>query len=246
MALIGLSLLFSILLAVHAVRSGQQIYWVWIILVFQPLGGLVYFLAVLLPELTSGPAARQLRETARNALDPQREYREAKARVDDNPTVANQARLAAAAAGLGRYDEAEALYREAAAGIHADDPALLLGRARALVEIHRPEEALQLLTLLGEQGEAGRTPQAALTMGRAYQALGRVAEADKAYEWAAGRLPGLEGLARYAVFLAETGRREEAQEAFAEIEKRAAKARGHFRKEARSWRDMAAEAVQGA
>jgi hypothetical protein len=244
--LIGLSLVFSILLAMHVVRTGQAMYWLWIILAFQPLGGVVYFLAVVLPDMLGGSAGRELTAAARKALDPEREYREAKARVEDSATVANRTRLAAAAAGLGRYGEAETLYRQAAEGIHADDPALLLGRAKALLELNRPAEALELLKVLGEQGEVGRTPTAALALGRAHHALGQIGEADTAYQWAAGRLPGLEGLARYAVFLAETGRRAEAEEAFAEIEKRAAKTRAHFRKEARVWRDMVAEALQGA
>jgi len=244
--LIGLSLVFSILLAVHVVRSGQQMYWLWIILAFQPLGGFIYFLAVVLPEITGGPAGRQLTEAARKALDPEREYRQAKERCDDSPTTANLARLAAAAAGLGRHGEAENLYRQAAVSIHSEDPTLLLGRAKALVELNRHAEALTVLEQLGEQGEAGRTAQVSMAMGRCYQALGRLAEADTAYEWAAIRLPGLEGLARYAVFLAETGRQGEAQEAFTEIEKRAAKARSHFRREAKVWRDMAAAAVQAA
>ena len=244
--LIGLSLVFSILLAMHVVRTGQAMYWLWIILAFQPLGGVVYFLAVVLPDMLDGSAGRELTAAARNALDPEREYRQAKDRCDDSPTVANRTRLAAAAAGLGRFAEAETLYREAAEGVHSDDPALLLGRAKALLELNRPAEALALLDVLGEQGEVGRTPSAALAMGRAHHALGQMAQADTAYQWAAARLPGLEGLARYAVVLAETGRRAEAQDAFTEIEKRAAKTRAHFRKEARLWRDMVAEALQGA
>ena len=244
--LIGLSLVFSILLAMHVVRTGQQMYWLWIILAFQPLGGVVYFLAVVLPDMLDGSAGRELTAAAQKALDPEREYRQAKARCDDSPTVANRTRLAAAAAALGRFGEAETLYREAAEGIHADDPALLLGRARVLLELNRPADALALLDGLGEQGEVGRTPSAALALGRAHHALGHIAQADTAYQWAAARLPGLEGLARYAVFLAETGRRTEAQDTFAEIERRAAKTRAHFRKEARVWRDMVAEALQGA
>lgn len=240
---IGLSLVFSILLCVHVVRSGREMYWLFIILAFQPLGGIVYALVAVLPELTGGSTARRLGQAAKQALDPEREYREAKVAVDDSPTAGNRMRMAAAAAALGRHDEAERLYAEAATGIHEEDPSLLLGRARALVELGRNDEALPILEKLGELGEAGRTPQAALLMGRAYHALGRHSEADTAYEWAAGRLPGLEGLARYAAFLAETGRRAEAQEAMAEIEKRAARATSHFRKEARAWRDFAAQAL---
>ena len=244
--LFGLSIAFAVLLAMHVVRTGQERYWLWIVLAFQPLGGVVYFLAVVLPDMLNGSAGRELTAAAQRAIDPEREYRQAKARCDDSPTVANQTRLAAAAAGLGRYDQAETLYREAAQGIHSEDPALLLGRAKVLLELNRPAEALALLNVLGEQGEVGRTPSAALAMGRAHHALGQIAQADTAYQWAAARLPGLEGLARYAVFLAETGRRTEAQDTFAEIERRAAKTRAHFRKEARVWRDMVAEALQGA
>ncbi|HKT53376.1 MAG TPA: hypothetical protein VJP88_02930, partial [Caulobacteraceae bacterium] len=91
-----------------------------------------------------------------------------------------------------------------------------------------------------------RTPQAALTLGRACEALGRYAEAEKAYDFAAGRLPGLEGLGRYAAFLARAGRRQEAQAALDEIDRRIARADPMFRKEARIWRDLAANALGSA
>lgn len=239
----GLTYLIAIALCVHVVRTGREMYWIFIMLAFHPLGALVYFVANVLPEFIGGSTARRIGQAAQHALDPEREYRTAKQAVEDTATVGNRMRLAAAAAALGRFDEAERLYGEAAAGIHSDDPALLLGRARALIELHRAADALPLLDRLGEQGEVGRTAPAALALGRAYHALGRTAEADTAYQWAAGRLPGLEGLARYTVFLAEMGRREEAQEALTEIDKRTAKTTSHFRKEARMWRDFAAQSL---
>ena len=241
--LIGLSLAFSIGLAVHVVRTGREMYWLWIILAFQPLGGVVYFLTNVLPDLMGGSRSRQLQAAARQALDPTREYREARLACDDTPTVRNQSRLAAAAAGLGKHDEAEALYRQAAHGIHAEDPVLLLGRANALLEMGRPQDALAVLEVLGRDEAHGRTPTAALALGRAYEGAGRIGEADTAYEWAAQRLPGFEGLARYAAFMARHGRRSEAEDALAEMDKRLAKQRGPFRKEARAWRDHAAEAL---
>lgn len=240
---LGLSLVFSGLMCWHAVRSGQQLYWLFIILAFQPLGGIVYGAIYVLPEIFGGTTARRIGQAATKALDPEREYRTAKALVDDSPTVGNQMRMASAAEGLGRHAEAERLYAEAAQGIHAEDPTLLLGRARALVELERFEESLPLFDKLGELGEAGRTPQAALLMGRTYEALGRTAEADTAYGWAAGRMPGMEGLARYAAFLAGIGRRAEAEEALAELEKRAKRSTGQFRAEAKAWRDYAAQAL---
>ena len=235
---------FLIWMCVHVVRSGRELFWIFIILVaFPPFGALVYFFAIVLPELLRGPAARKVGKTAREALDPTRGYRDAKAAYDLAPTVHNQMRLAAAAAELGRHEEAEALYAQAAQGVHAEDPALLLGRAKALVELNRPAEALELLQRLSAQGKEGSTPQAVLAFARAYEGLGRTDEAARSYEWAAPRLPGLEGVARQAAFLARTGRKTEAAEALAEIDRRLGSANPHFQKEGRAWRDFAAEAI---
>ena len=137
--LLGPSVIFSIILCVHVVRTNQQMYWLWIILMIPWIGGVIYLIAVVLPELTGGRTARRLGEVARETLDPNREYREAKTADAETPTVRNQSRLAAAEAQLGRYAEAERLYAEAAHGVHAEDPVLLLGRANALLERHWSE-----------------------------------------------------------------------------------------------------------
>jgi hypothetical protein len=242
-ASLGLMIAVQVALCIHVVRTGQQMYWMWIIIAFGPVGSLVYVFAVLAPDLMGGSTARRLGKAARDTLDPTRAYRKAKADCDEAPTVANRMRLAQAAAGLGRHDEAQVLYSQAARGIHADDPAILLGWANALIETGRFAEALPLLDKLGEDPDKGRTPAAALALGRTYEGLGRFTEADTAYEWAAGRLPGLEGLARYAAFLAHTGRREEAAELLKEMDRRVARTRGQFKAEARAWRELAAQAL---
>ncbi len=235
----GLSLILAILLCVHAVRTGQQLYWVWIILVFQPLGGVVYFLAIVLPELVGGRTARIVGKAARQTLDPGRDYRAAKAAYDDTPTVANSLRLAQASSAQGRHEDAERLYREAAQGIHAEDPTLLLGHANALIELGRPGEALDVLGKLG----GNPTPPATLALARAYEGLGRTADADSAYNRAVERMPGLEAISRYAAFLARGGQRERAQEMLKEIDRRISRADPTFRKEGRTWRALAAEAI---
>ena len=83
------------------VRTNQNMFWLWIILVVQPLGGLVYLVAIVLPEMLGGSAARRMGAATREALDPERDYRTAKKAHDDSPTVGNAMRMAAAAAALG-------------------------------------------------------------------------------------------------------------------------------------------------
>jgi hypothetical protein len=240
---IGFSVVLAVLMGIHAVRTGRERFWLFILLAFPLLGSVIYAVVNVLPDLVGHGTVRRIGADAVKTLNPEKDYREAQKLVEDTPTVANQLRLANAAYDLRRFEEAERLYAEAANGIHADDATLLLGRAKALIELDRPAEALPILERLGELGEAGRTPQAALAMGRAYHMLGRHSEADTAYEWAAGRLPGLEGMARYVVFLVENGRRAEAQDAMLEIEKRAKRTTAHFRREAKGWRDYAYEAL---
>jgi len=242
--LFGLGLLFSIACCVHVVRTNQNMMWLYIILFISPLGGIIYLIAVVIPSLAGGPTARKAGDAARETLDPGRGYRNAKTAVDDSPTVYNRMRLAAAAGEMGRWDEAEALYRLSAQGVHAEDPALAYGLARSLVELGRYAEAAPMLEALERANP--RTPQTALQLARAYEGLGRTADAEAPYLYAAARLPGLEGIARQAAFLARTGRRAEAQEALVEIDKRMERLNPRFRKEGRQWRDLAADAISRA
>jgi hypothetical protein len=240
---IGLALIFSIAMCVHVVRTGRELFWLWIILlVAPPIGGLVYFIAIVMPSLMGGPAARRASQVARETLDPGRDYRDAKAALAESPTVHNRMRLAEAAGELGRWDEAEALYRESAQGVHAEDPALRFGLANALVQLGRHADALPILDRLQAEGDAGRESQIALLFARSYEGLGRIAEAEKAFK-AAQSLPGLEGIARYGAFLARTGRTGEAREILAEIDARLARVNSRFLKEGRAWRDLAAREI---
>jgi hypothetical protein len=229
---------FTIGMCAHVVKTHQDTFWLWIIIMAPPLGGLAYLAIIVLPGLFRGTAARKVAKKSREALDPQREYREAKAALDLAPTVHNSMKLAEAAMGLGRFDEAERLYRNAMQGVHAEDPALQLGRANALIELHRPAEALVLLEAIEQAGES--TAPATLAFARAYQGLQRVDEADRAFRVAVERTAGLEAIARYAAFLRSVGRKRESDDLIAEIDRRAERAIGPFRKEARAWRDLAA------
>ena len=237
-----LLLILDIACCYHVVRSGREIYWLYLILIFQPFGAIIYLVAIILPELLSG-RGRKMGRAAIRAIDPNRGYREAQQAVEDSPTVFNRMALGEAAVELGRYDEAAHIYRLCLEGVYSDDPVLLMRYAVCLVELGRFREALTPLNQLGELGDVGRTPQAALLLGRAHEGLGEIAEADDAYAWAAGRLTGPEGHARYAAFLAAQNRPGEAESEFAQLEKRVKRAPRAYRREATAWRDFAAAAM---
>ncbi|HEY3812681.1 MAG TPA: hypothetical protein VGL66_05610 [Caulobacteraceae bacterium] len=227
---------------VHVIRTHQQLYWLWIILAIPGFGAAAYFFLILLPEWSGTGSARRLGKGVQQTLDPGRNYRRAKTDYDDAPTVQNAMKLAEAAMDMGRWDEAEKLYGGAAQGFYADDPALLLGRARTQLELNRPQDALGQIEHLAKLGGL-MPPQGELLRARALHSLGRLGEAERAYKAAYDRLPGLEPIARYAAFLAEVGRKDEAQTLLKDIHARAAKTRGPFRSEAMAWRDFAQQKI---
>jgi hypothetical protein len=243
MPLLILSYLPSIICGVHVVRTGREMYWLWLFAIAPLLAPTFYFFAVLLPELMGGRTGRAVGKAAIQAIDPERDFRTAMRALEDNPAVGNRMKLAQAAAALGRWSDAEAQWALCVDGHSKDDPAVLMGHALALLELERWGEALKRLEQLKALGREGQTPSVALAFARAYEGLGRNAEADDAYRFAADRAPGLEAGARYVAFMARTGRREDAEIGMGEIERRLKKISSAFRAEARPWRDLAARAL---
>lgn len=233
----------SIICAMHVVRTGQQMYWLWILVIGGPLGAAFYFFAVMLPDLMGGRTARNVGKVARQTLDPERDYRNALRALDDTPTVGNRIKVAQAAVALGRWSDAEAQWALCGDGHWGDDPVVLLGHADSLLELGQYENALKKLEKLKALGRDGETPRVALAFARAYEGLGRNDEADAAYRFAADRVPGLEAGGRYVAFMAKVGRREDAEIGLAEIERRFMKISPPLRGEARPWRDLAAKAL---
>lgn len=243
MILLFASYVPSLLCGIHAVRTGRAQTWLWILVIAPLLGPAIYVFSVLMPEWMGGPTARKIGQTARAVLDPERDYRAARLALEDAETIGNRMRLAQAAAALGRWEESEAEWAKCVVGQFADDPVVLLGHANVLIELGRFEEALKRLEALSQQGADRDTAPVALAYARAYEGLGRNAEAEAPYRFAADRFPGLEAACRYAAFLARTGRKGDAEIALAEIERRFAKVNPQLRPLDRPWVDMAAKAV---
>jgi hypothetical protein len=245
MGMLILSYLPALLCGIHVVRTGREMYWLWILVIAGPLGAAIYFFAIILPDLFGGRAARGMGRVAQQALDPERDYRNALKAMEDTDSVGNRMRVAQAAAALGRWSDAEAQWTLCLTGHWADDPTILMGHANALLELGRYDEALKRLEQLKALGREGQTPQVALAFGRAYEGLGRFDEADASYRFAADRVPGLEAGGRYVAFLATAGRKADAEIGLAELDRRLSKIAPPLRPEARIWRDLAARAVAG-
>jgi hypothetical protein len=138
----------QILFIVHAARTGRPYYWMMIILWLPVFGILAYIVFELVPNAHRSPTARNTMRNAQKLVNPEGDYRKLTMQLEVTPTVANKRALADECVRLGRLDEAEALYRDGMTGIHATDPALMLGIARVRFAQGDPAGCLSALDAL--------------------------------------------------------------------------------------------------
>lgn len=215
----GLYFALAIFCAIHVVRTGQPLYWLFILFGFPWLGSLVYFVAVYLPHSRLQRGAFQAVAAAARALDPQREVREARAAFDETPTAQNQMRLAAALLDVGEAGEALRTYETCLAGPFARDPEIRFGAGRAAVGCQRFPQALGHLEPLRREHPDYRPEPVALLIARSLAGVGRAADARAEFEAAVARFGTYEAKAEYAVWAYAIGDTATAERLHEELQK---------------------------
>lgn len=156
--MLGLILFYlpSLVCGFHVVRTGREMFWLWLFIIGPLIAPAFYFFAVLVPEWMGGKGARSVGKVARQTLDPERDYRNALRVLEETPTVGARMKVAHAAAALGRWSDAEAQWALSAEGAWAEDPAILMGHTYALLELGRFAAALERLEKLKAVGPKER------------------------------------------------------------------------------------------
>lgn len=234
----GLVLLVIIALAVHVIRTGRPIYWIFLFVFVPPIGIPVYFLVELLPEFVGGYRGRRAAGALGRAIDPGRGYRRLSEAVEAAPTVQNMLNLAEECLALGRFDEAVELYRRCLQGVHSDDPPLLYGLAQALFGTGDYAGAKSTLEDLNAI-PGYESPDAHLLYARSLEALGETAEARHEYEAVTKYYPGPEASCRYALMLEKLGEYEAAAAIFGDVWLNLRRSPHHVRRRYREWYMMA-------
>jgi hypothetical protein len=224
---------------VHAVRTGRDRYWIWIILVLPGLGCVAYFVAELLPELMGTKQARGVAKAAVKAIDPDRDYRKLVDNLDTADTADNKRKLAEEYIERGNPDMAVTLLESALAGPLADDPALLYGMARARFAAKDFAGSEATLLRLHQANDKFRAAEAHLLFARALEGQNKLAEALAEYDKVAAYFPGAEARCRYAALLRDQGQDERARGIFAEVVRGLDKAGKGFIRDQREWYDFA-------
>lgn len=215
--LAGLALVFDVLCIIHALRARQPYYWFMVILALPTVGAGIYFVMEILPDLQHSRAAREAASDIGRVLNPEREIREATAALRLTDTVENRKRLAEALIAQQRHEEARELYESALVGAHADDPALMLGLARAQFGQKDFAGVCATLDRLREALPDFESADAHLLYARSREGLGDTDGALMEYGALAGYYPGEEARCRYALLLQRLGHVAEARAEFEQV-----------------------------
>jgi len=216
---LGLHVIVAVLCAIHAMRTRQQMYWLFILFAFPLLGSVVYFFAIYLPNSRLERGALKAVSAAVKAIDPTREVREARAAFEDTPTAQNQMRLAAALLGVGDAHAAAQAYQTCLRGPFASDPEIRFGAGLAFVECQRHADALQYLTLLRQDRPDYRAEEVALLLARALAGAGRAADARQEFESAVAQFGTYQAKAEYAIWAYAVGELTTANALHTELDK---------------------------
>jgi hypothetical protein len=219
---------------VHAIRSGQPIYWLFVLFAFPLLGSVVYCFAIYLPQFRYSRGGMRAARTVQNIVDPHRELREATAEFDRTATAYNRARLAAALFAKGHLDEAIEHYRATASGPYANDAAFLAGLARAEIAAGRHADAAATLERLFASHPDERRGALAIAHAEALAGAGS-ANARTAFEAVVAQDASTEAQFKYGAFLHSRGDELGARRAFEAVLRNAEHGPVHSRELNREW-----------
>lgn len=234
-----LSIALQIACAVHVVRTGRPMYWIFILLIGSYIAVAIYLFAEVIPNMRNDPGARRAVRNIRDRIDPERQKRLASTRLDAADTLANRNALAEQSLLSGDYQQAAELYKSALKGLYQTDPDLMLGLAKAQFGLGLFAECRATLDALIAANPKFRSSDGHLLYARALEADGDTDAALHEYETLAVGYPGEEGRVRYALLLAQRGQDDKAREVFSETLKRAKIAPPYYRRDQREWIDIA-------
>ncbi len=239
MPILIISAFFQVLLIAHVIKTGRERYWIALILLFPFLGGIVYFVMEVLPDIKAGRVGRKASRQILTAIDPQRDLKERARELALSDNVHNKIELAQECVRFGIYEDAIKLYRDSLTGIYAHDPNIMLGLADALFQQEDYAACRETLEQLIEQNPDFKSQAGHLLYARTLEALQDSDAAIQEYRVLNDYYSGYEAKCRYALLLRKLGRSEQADQLFNEILQRSAQLSSDRRKLQKEWIQIA-------
>jgi hypothetical protein len=216
-ALFILTAIIQFSFAFHALKTGRDQKWIWIIILAPVVGCLAYYFMEVFPHSREERQLRKRIHDIAKSLNPDGELKRRTEEVTNTASVENRAGLADECLEKGMFDEAIRLYEGCLEGPHANDPRVLFACARAYFYNANHRQAEEILARLGKAHPKFRRDEVELLEARVLDAMGEHNRALAIYESLRNRYVGFEAKYRYAELLARLGREREASDLYAFI-----------------------------
>jgi hypothetical protein len=234
-----LSLALQIYFGIHAIKTGRPFVWVLVIILFSVLGVAGYILVELAPEWWVSRGGRKVKNAIGNTVDPEKALKAAKITCDKIDSVQNRLILAEEFMKLERFQEAHEIYGRCLAGVHAGDPQIMLGMAKAEFGLNNFQAVIELLDKLKADNPRFKSPEGHLLYARALEGSGRIVEAIQEYDSLNQYYSTPEPACRLAQIHKTRGNHALAMELFQSVVKRSASAGSHFNEINKDWIKLA-------
>lgn len=198
---VGVHVIIALFFAIHAVRNGLQLFWLWILFVFPFLGSVVYFFAIFLPNSRLEATMRSGSKEMFKALNPGKELRDARHAYDLTPSIGNQMRVAHALSGAGKSTEAAQEFDACLERAPIADLDVRLAAAHAKFNDGQAEQAVSLLREIRTQNPDFRVQDVTLLSARALGAIGQVEPARAQFEYLVKNFGNIEARVEYSIWL---------------------------------------------
>ena len=238
MPFIGLSLIIQIALAIHVIKTGNDRYWIYIILI-PGIGALLYFITQVLPDLGQTRTAHNAKNSLIKAIDPKRELRKKMQQLAVANTLENKLKLADECLEANMPSDAVELYESCLTGVGEGDPDIMVKLAHAYFANQEYDKTLKILDKTIELNPNYNSTNGHLLYARSLEQLQRYDEALEEYEVVAQNYPGEEGRVRYGLLLKQLNKIDKANEVFTDAINRSQLAPKFYQKKEKYWTKLA-------
>jgi hypothetical protein len=212
-ALIGLT---QILCIVHCIRNRCDYRWIYIVLFFPVIGGIVYLMMEVISPSGVQTSSQIITETVARKMMPSRKLEQLRQELQFSNTITNRENLADEYVLCGFFDEAITLYLECLEAAN-QNTAILLKLAKTYFEKNDFQNAEQALQKIISINPKYRPQVVKLLLARTYEGLEQIEPARSAYQNAINAHSDIEIKCFYALFLQKIGDLTKAREVFDQI-----------------------------
>lgn len=212
MPIIGALLYFipAIYFAIHAIKTHQNSYWLFILFAFPILGSIVYALVIWLPSVRYSRHGYKLENTIRKQLFSSKDLNEANRQYQLSPTTENCVALAEILADQGKYQDAANYYVESLQGVNQYSPDIMQKYAQVLFDLGNYQHCRDTLDLLCEKNPDFTSTAGHFLYAKTLAKLGLIEEANQEFQALLQYRERIEYKVIYAEVLLENQRRTEA------------------------------------